>query len=250
MDDLLEGPGYRRLLRIEPGRFYVLAMLEDDLHCMAVRLRHDGARVVAVEPLMERAPWTICHGAAARLIETFAGAALVDVTARAEKQQNCTHLHDLAVFAAAHAHDAAPVEYAIFASDPVEGERSLAIYSGGMCLHHWTERRGILASPSAIAGRNLLELRDWIAGLAGQDQEAARMLQWASLVAHGRAMSAEQRRASIGHRPSCYAFQPERAPLASPGAPMLDFSDGSRLPLDGFADRFAAAFGEAARGSG
>ena len=80
-------------------------MLEDDIHCLAVTLRHDGVRVTAIEPLFERAPWTTCPGAVARLTETFSGKSLAEVNARADKKQNCTHLHDMAVLAAVHAAD-------------------------------------------------------------------------------------------------------------------------------------------------
>ena len=114
-------PGFRRAMRVEPGPDAVLAMLEDDLHCMAVRLRHDGTVVRTVDAYGDRMPWSPCPGAEAKLAQTFAGLPLAEVTARRDKQQNCTHLHDLAVMAAAHAGDTAPVEYRVEVSDPREG---------------------------------------------------------------------------------------------------------------------------------
>jgi len=69
MTEVQDLPGYRRRIRIEPRTSAeggaVLAMLEDDMHCMAVTLRHEGGVVTAVEPVMERAPWTTCPGAGA-----------------------------------------------------------------------------------------------------------------------------------------------------------------------------------------
>lgn len=243
VQDLATVAGYRRFVRVEPAPGEVVAMLEDDLHCMAVRLRHDGGNVLAVEPLTDRAPWNICPGAEAVLVGTFTGVALSEVTARRDKKQNCTHLHDLAVLAAAHAGDSGPLEYRIYASDPSHGERVLEIRRDGRQLHRWIERNGAFTAPDDISGLTLLSLRDWIAGLAGEAQEAARLLQWASLVAHGRMMTRQQRRAAAGTQPSCYAFQPERVESVDFWQEPKDFSAGDRMPLDGIHGRFAAVHG-------
>jgi hypothetical protein len=246
-DDVATLPGYRRVLRVEPEQGAVLAMLEDDLHCMAVCLRHDGERVLAVEPLMERVPWTVCPGAVEVLTRTFTGVPLQEVTARRDKQANCTHLHDLAVIGAAHALDRAPLEYHIFVSDPRDvggkAERLLEIRRDGRTLHRWVEQDGRLVEPAAIAGLSALTLRDWIATLDGETQEAARLLQWASLVAHGRGMTDDQRRQSLAMRPSCFTMQPERVERARMANGIHDFSAGGRQPLEGLHDKLEAACG-------
>ncbi|MCT2400809.1 DUF2889 domain-containing protein [Novosphingobium mangrovi (ex Huang et al. 2023)] len=240
-------PGYRRVLRVEPGEGAVLAMLEDDLHCMAVRLRHDGQRVLAVEPLMERVPWTVCPGAADMLVRTFKGVPLDEVTARRDKQANCTHLHDLAVIGAAHALEKAPVEYRVVVSDPRETnagpERQLEIRCGGRLMHRWVERGGRFVEPAGLVGLSALTMRDWVASLDTGDREAARLLQWASLVAHGRTMTDEQRRGSLAMRPSCFTMQPERVGQACMANGINDFSAGGRQPLEGLHDAFEAAYG-------
>ena len=240
-------PGYRRVLRVEPGEGAVFSLLEDDLHCMAVRLQHDGQRVLAVAPLMDRVPWTVCPGAAEVLVRTFTGAALADVTARRDKQANCTHLHDLAVIGAAHALDKSPVEYRIFVSDPCEvdgaRERRLEVLRDGAPVHRWIERDGQFTGPAGLAGLTALTMRDWIAGLGREEQEAARLLQWASLVAHGRMMSDEQRRASLEKRPSCFTMQPGRVEQARMANGMHDFSAGGTEPLAGLHARFEAVHG-------
>src|SRR5688500_14746557 len=87
---------------------------------MAVTLRHDGATVTAVEPVRERAPWPTRPGAPDVLVATFTGVRLADLAARGAKQVNCTHLHDLAVLAAAHAGDARSTRYEICVSDPID----------------------------------------------------------------------------------------------------------------------------------
>ena len=230
-------PGYRRRILIQPEKGAVLAMLEDDIHCMAVILRHDGEKVLAVEAVTERMPWDTCPGAAAKLVETFRGQQLAEVNARREKKANCTHLHDMAVLAAAHAQDATPVAYDLFASDPRNGERILEVRRDGRTVHRWVEQDGALIAPAAIAGRTLLTLRGWIDSLVGLEQEAARLLQWASLVAHGRTMPLEDQSRAADLPPNCYTFQPERAAMARRVGERFDFSDGSRVPLEGFGDK-------------
>jgi hypothetical protein len=231
IDDL---PGYRRRIRIAPGPGAVLAMLEDDMHCMAVTLRHEGGIVTAVEPVMERAPWTTCPGAKARLIATFAGQPLGEVTARREKRANCTHLHDLACFAAAHARDPAPLTYDLLISDPVAGARALELRRDGETVLRWREKDGVLVEPASAAGLPLMSLREWIGTLPAAEQEPARALQWAGLVAHGRTIPIEQQSIASDIPPNCYTFQPERAAVAVRNGVMRDFSDGSHAPLEGF----------------
>ena len=237
IDDL---PGYRRRIRIEPQDGAALAMLEDDMHCMAVTLRHADGVVTAVEAVMERAPWTTCPGARDRLAETFTGQPLAQVTARREKRANCTHLHDLAVFAAAHAMDRQPVVYDVLVSDPVAGERLLELRRDGAPLLHWRERDGVLAAPAGAAGQPLMALRDWIAALPAEQQEPARVLQWAGLVAHGRTIPLDQQSRAVQMPANCYTFQPERAAVARRVGLLRDFSDGSQVPLGSFGDKETA----------
>lgn len=227
-------PGYRRRLVVVPGADRVTAMLEDDMHCMTVALRIDGQTVIGVEAATDRAPWTTCPNARSKLVETFCGVAVSEVTARRDKQQNCTHLHDLAVLAASHCADPAPTVWDIHVSDPRGGVRLLEIERNGAAIHRWTERDGILVSPDAIAGLTLLTLRDWIASLSGAGQEAARMLQWGGLVAHGRTIPLAMQSDATALPPSCYTFQPARAEHARRVGKSRDFSSERETPLPGW----------------
>lgn len=223
--------GYRRRIRIEPRPGVVLAMLEDDMHCMAVTLRHAGGVVSAVEPVMQRAPWTTCPGARAQLVATFTGLPLTEITAKREKRANCTHLHDLAVFAAAHA-DGAPLVYDVLVSDPIEGERLLELRRDGAPVLLWREHAGLIVEPATANGLMLHQLRDWIAMLPVDLQEPARVLQWAGLVAHGRTIPIEQQSRATDLPPNCYTFQPERAVTAERVGELRDFNEGTGEPLD------------------
>jgi hypothetical protein len=235
-------PGYRRRIRIEPRSSehggIVLAMLEDDMHAMAVTLHHQGGLVTNVEAVMERAPWTTCPGARDQLVATFAGRPLAEVTARRAKRANCTHLHDLACFAAAHAGDGRSMTYDVLISDPRDGERLLELRRDGESLLRWRECDGKLVEPEDAAGLTLMTLRDWIETLPEPEKEPARTLQWAGLVAHGRLMTiAEQQALAPSMTPNCYTFQPERRTIAIRNGPTRDFSDGSSVPLDRLAEK-------------
>ncbi|MFT3965537.1 MAG: DUF2889 domain-containing protein [Sphingobium sp.] len=240
LDDL---PGYRRRFLITPSVDRVTAALEDDYHCMAVTLVHDGRAVTAVEPVMERAPWTTCPGAPAKLVDTFTGVALSEVAARGGKQANCTHLHDLAVLAAAHWADAVPTRYDIVVTDLRDGRNIAEIRRDSMAVHHWELDGGFtLRTPEAIAGQNLMKLRGWIETLESHAKEAARLLQWGAIVAHGRFRPLEQQSDASKMPPNCYTFQPEMAAKAKRVGLIIDFSlDDRREPLDHFdGSHFAA----------
>ncbi|RYD96304.1 MAG: DUF2889 domain-containing protein [Sphingomonadales bacterium] len=187
---------------------------------MAVTLHHDGTTITAVEPVMDRSPWTTCPGAPAVLVETFTGVTLADVAARGAKQANCTHLHDLALLA---------------------GLRIAHIRRDGMPVLRFAHRDDILESPEAVRGQHLLKLRDWIQSLDPATREAARLLQWASLIAHGRTIPMERQMDATRMPPNCFTFQPERARIARRVGKIIDFSASDARPLDHFdGTRFGA----------
>ena len=234
-------PGFRRRIEVTAREGVVAAMLEDDIHCLAVTLRHDGLQVTRIETEIGRLPWTTCAGAPEKLVETFAGQLLSDVTARRDKKQNCTHFHDMAVLAAAHAGAQGTVIFDMIATDPVGGLRRLELRRDGELIQRWTEQDGLLSTPPEVAGRALFALRDWIATLPEPAREAARLLQWASLVAYGRTMPLDQQSIASELPPNCYTFQPERAKHAVRNGTRRDFSDGSCVPLAEFRHKVLAA---------
>lgn len=223
-------PGYRRLIRVIPESGCVTTLLEDDIHSMALRLSHGGGRVLAIEPVIDRMPWNTCPGAAAVLIDTFVGLPLTQVTLRRDRKANCTHLHDLAVLAASHADDTQELRYDIAVSDPIEGRRDLTLARDGVPVLHWIEQEGALVSPVQVRGRTLFALRDWIASLAPMQAEAARLLQWAGIVAHGRTIPMGEQSDPTRMPANCHTFQPERVPFARRTGAVIDFSSARRKP--------------------
>lgn len=225
-------PGYRRRFSITPMSDRVLTELEDDYHCMGVTIIHDGAQAIALEPVMDRAPWTTCPGAVAVLQQTFTGVALTAFAQRGEKRANCTHLHDLAVLGAAHAFDKQRLVYDILVSDPVDGKRRAELRRNGATELAWSDIGGRIIEPAEIAGLTLDKLGPWINSLDPQRQETTRLLRWGNMIANGRTIPLQQQSDATRMRAgSCYTFQPQRMIEAKRIGVIRDFSNGT-VPLD------------------
>lgn len=231
---LVAQPGFRRSFVILPANGCVTTAVEDDYHSMAVTLSHDGVMITAIDPVMDRAPWTTCPGAPAILVSTFVGAALADAAKLGFKQSNCTHLYDLTLLAAAHASDTADMRYDIIVSDTIDGLVCAEIHRDDRLVFRIEHRGDILTAPMELAGASLFKLRAWIDGLAGIEQEAARLLQWGTIIAHGRAYSIDRLSDASKMPPNCYTFQPDNKVLAKRVGVVFDFSQGDAEPLDHF----------------
>lgn len=225
-------PGYRRRFEIVPLPGQVSCALEDDYHCMQVSIRHDNRTALAVRAEMIRAPWSTCPGAIKTCESTFTGIALEAFPGLGDKTSSCTHLYDLALLAAAHALGSDPVSYDIVVSDPVDGVRQAGIWRNGDRVLAWSDRDFRLVEPAELAGTHLMDMRSWIGTLDQAQQEAARLLRWGSVVAHGRTIPLESQSDARRMPPNCYTFQPERAALARRIGAVRDFSDGTIRPLD------------------
>jgi hypothetical protein len=231
-------PGYRRRILIEPTIGQVTATLEDDYHRMAVALAFAGNAVTGIEGSMDRSPWTTCPGALAQLRTTFLGQPLSALIAREARVRNCTHLFDLATFAAAHAGEALPIAYEIEVADPVEGVSIARLWRNGVLLYDWSYTDQAFVAPETMAATPFAELGRWIGAQPAERQEAARILRWATMIAMGRRLEivagSSATRFASG---ACFTLQPDMAAIARrrPGAE-VDFSHGDAAPL---ADRAA-----------
>ena len=236
------GPGFRRRILIEPAAGLITAELEDDYHRMVVSLTYENGVVTQVTSEMKRAPWTTCPGAMRQLQQTFTGVALTDFVARGERTANCTHLHDLAIFAAAHHGEIAPIAYEIFVSDAVEDLRQAQLWRDGQPVLNWTMAKDRFTAPEPFAGLRITEIGGWIAGQDKDVQEAARILRWASILALGRQMVIPAHMSGEAFAQSnCFTFQPQTARQATrlPNAD-IDFSAPGEEPMADRADMFAS----------
>jgi hypothetical protein len=227
-------PGFRRRIRITPLPGAVRSEVEDDYHCMRVTVQHDGVHAIRLDVLMDRVPWTTCPGAAERLQQTFTGVALTAFAARGEKRDNCTHLHDLAVLAAAHAADSQATVFDILVSDAIDGKRRVELRRNSVTELSWIDSAGIVVEPAEMAGLALEKLRPWIESLEPGRREGARLLQWGAILANGRNYAVhKQSDASTLAVGRCYTFQPQRVKEARRMATIRDFSNGTAQPLEG-----------------
>ena len=233
-------PGYRRRILIDPGDDTISAELEDDYHRMVVTLTFADGAITGVDSAMKRSPWTTCPGAIAQLRSTFLGKSLDAASVRDEKTQNCTHLFDLATFAAAHAGERAPVTYEIAVSDPVDGGVEARLWRDGLPVYHWLYADGAFTGPADMAGMPMSGIGQWIAAQPTGLQEPARILRWASIIAMGRALDMPSgmpaTRFATG---ACYTFQPEtaKAGVRRPGAD-IDFTILGQQPMADREDMF------------
>lgn len=234
VQELDQLPGFRRRFRITPAETKVQCEVEDDYHCMSVVISHDGTTATRIEPDMRRAPWTTCPGAEAQLQETFTGIALEKFAERGEKRTNCTHLHDLATLAAAHAGDAETTVYDILVSDPAEGKRRAELRRNGEKVLSWVEAGFQITEPEELAGTRLDKLRGWIETLPASEQEAAKLLQWGNILANGRTIPLAEQSDATKMPPGCYTFQPERKHRAKRVGEIRDFSASKTQPLEDF----------------
>ncbi|MFM6931975.1 MAG: DUF2889 domain-containing protein [Novosphingobium sp.] len=229
IDDL---PGFRRRFAVTPSPRAVTAALEDDIHRMAVTVHHDGEKVVRVEADMARHPWDMCPGAVAKVEADFTGRWLAPSDRTIDKKANCTHLFDLAELALRHAGNAAPTLYEVLVSDPVDGCVTAVLRRDGQERLRWLLHDDMMLAPHPAQGLPLIGLRSWIATLPEDQKFEARMLQWASLVAHGRLMPWEPDTEFRALPGSCFASQPGRHEKCQRIGERIDFSKpGARLPL-------------------
>jgi Protein of unknown function (DUF2889) len=226
--------GFRRRWLITPTDGHISAAVEDDFHCMAVALDHDGETITGVRAEMDRWPWLTCPGAVTVVRDTFTGVVLRQAAKRGEKPANCTHLYDLALLAANHALDTHPTQYDVYIADAVDGRVEAELYRDGAQVMVWSLVNDVVDAPAELGGTALFALKGWIATLSPDLQEAARLLQWASLIAHGRDIPMERQSDATRMPPNCYTFQPERAPKAARIGRIYDFSEGPVEPLDHF----------------
>lgn len=232
LDDL---PGFRRWIRITPEIGRTVSEVEDDYHHMRVTITHDNVVATSVVAEMFRSPWTTCPGAKSVVEETFTNVPLAAFWRRGEKKTNCTHLHDLAVLAGAHALGVEPLVYSVLVADPIGAEVEAELRRNGAPVLHWIlTLDDAFIAPAPLVGYALTGLNPWIATLDPAGQEQARILRWAALMAHGRKHMQRQDGYENLELPvgQCFTFQPERMVAAERQAgTFIDFSMTGKTPL-------------------
>jgi len=226
--------GYRRRVRIDPTPLRASAWLEDDFHHFGVDLVHDGEVVTEVVTHAPRFPWATCPAAGAYLQAQFRGARLDSFGAGEDQRQHCTHFYDLAMAAARHALDDAPVVYDISVDEAAEGGALAELHINGTPALKW--RMGAAAERDGIPGGDMAAFQQWTRSLPEAMTEAGLMFRRAAPISGGRRLNLEGFRTAseVGPKGVCYTFQPERAAEAARiiGA-IRDFSEHPEAMLRG-----------------
>lgn len=190
-------PGYgngifRRRIRLRADGALVAVELEDGNHGFRLRLGHDGRAVTAIEADAIRHPFGTCAEAVQPLAH-IVGHRLADgvkvLRDRLVPGDQCTHLFDMAMLAAAHAgRGNRQFVYDMAIHDETEAPALAEIRRDGEPVHAWTVRAREIASPKELAGRPLMRgFHAWASqAFTGDTLEAASALQRAYFVAQSR----------------------------------------------------------------
>jgi hypothetical protein len=229
----------RRLIALaEDGR--VVAGVEDTQHHYRVVVEHDGRRLSAVQGQALRVPFNTCAGALARLQDLVglpigSGASDPGPAARLhglEPAQHCTHLLELALFAAAQAARGGYRQYDIVIPErtdwtpfeveqgqvcpkPIEGRTSAELSRNGRPVLSW-QIDGETIHGDGFDGIAVRDAARWVRAQGGDDDlnEAVRFLRRGIHVATGSMVpwhllprASNMARVSAG---ACHVYQPER----------------------------------------
>lgn len=229
-------PGFWRRIALHPFPGAVIAGLEDDVHRFVLRLAHEDGSITSVDARAERFPWSSCAEAGAFLAEQLVGSSLPAVAAL-DPRSHCTHLLDLAILCAAHAHDHEPVRFDLMVADRREGRTSGTLLENGVPVLQWQVNRTRIEGSGDWTGRDLREFSSWKQALSPAVARRAMMLRRAIFVsgvrAHAQPMDGHA--ADRGRLGACYTYQMPRARDAVPSRQRrMDFSRGSEGPLQDF----------------
>ncbi len=228
--------GYRRRILIVPRPGLIDVEMEDDCHHFGVAIRHDGERITQVETRALRVPWTTCPAAGLYLEQRMQGVTLNKAARVDDQRQHCTHMYDLFVLGAAHAHDEARTRYEVRVSDPVDAVRLAELDRDGVTILRWRVGNG--ADAAEIPGGDVGALSQWTRALPGALQEAGRMMRRGVLVSGGRYFHPPVSQVAADIVPimgaACFTYQPQRAHDAQRVDDTLrDFSEEPEKMLDG-----------------
>jgi len=241
---------YRRCIVLESDDGVVRGELSDDFHHFAVTLHHDGRRATRVEGEGVRIPWTTCPGALEplrRMEGTALSRELPALLRHTPARAQCTHLHDLACLAIAHAcrsgeGGATRRRYDAAMPDPApNGTRAVLERDGEEQLSWQIAASTVVSATPAIFDGLSLGGRSFYRFLRGQPDpelaEAAWILQRAVFIGMGRRHDFENIHAAIRFAPvvgaACHTFDPARVGAARRVYGTLrDFSDAPERILD------------------
>lgn len=208
---------FRRALRLRVAADRIRVELEDANHAFCLELAHDGQRITEVAAETLRHPFVTCAEATGPLRRLVSVPLDVDASRLRNgfpQAENCTHLHDMALLALAHAREVGLQRlYEVTVLDERAGAVEASIARDGTTVHAWTVRHHAIAAPEAHAGRPMMRgFYSWVAqSYSGPALEAAIALQRGYFVAQSRryrSWPAADFPAKVNNMPdgTCYSY--------------------------------------------
>ena len=227
---------YRRRIHLRGQGGHIRGELADDFHHFVVELKVGAkaeadvkdALVLDIRGEDVRVPWTTCPGAVAplrKMIGAKVSSPLAEIARHTPGREQCTHLHDLACLAIAHAGRLrAPVGsgdrvYDVALPDRLKGKTTPSIRCDGQIVHEWfvEGNRIVEANPNSFSDRPLAgrAFQETLGSLGDADlSEAAWILQRAVFVGTGRRHDFERMSDATHFAPvvgaACHSFAEER----------------------------------------
>lgn len=230
-------PGFWRRIILYPGKGRIDGALEDDMHSFRIRMEHSGELITGVSARAVRHPWSACAGAPAHLAASLKGEKLADVTSH-DPRQECTHLFDLAIVAAAHAHDTAPSQFDMRVADRIDERTTATLSVDGVEKLHWQIDGTAIAGPEEFAGLDIKRLSTWKRDFPSETAEWATLLRRAIFVSGARQYEAPVNVRASDQGPLrlgvCYNYQLPQAEESTPIFDRREFSMSGREPLEDF----------------
>ena len=230
-------PGLWRRIMLQPGPGWIGGALEDDMHCFHIRLDHDGERITKVVARAVRTPWSACPGAAAFITKELTGELLSEVATR-DPTQHCTHLLDLAILAAAHAHDTEPSTFDMRVADRVEGRTTATLGENGVERLRWQLQDTIIEGPGRFAGLDIKRVSKWKHDFPPPEAEWSTLLRRAIFISGARVYEPPVGKPAADMGPTrmgvCFNYQLPQAAESMPLFERREFSMSEHEPLEGF----------------
>ena len=229
-------PGFWRRVVLHPEAGWIGGAIEDDMHHFRLRFDHADGVILAVRASAVRHPWTGCGGAPGHMVERFTGEKLSDAALR-DPMEHCTHLFDLAVLMAAHAHDSEPSVFDMQVGDRVDGNTTATLARNGEEHLRLSLHDTVIAAPEPYAGFDLKKVSRWKEDLPTDLAELMTILRRAVYVSGARRYKMrpglEGPKSPLAIHAPCYNY---RSPVVETSLSLYevrDFSICGEEPLQG-----------------
>ena len=229
-------PGFWRRVVLHPQAEWIGGAIEDDMHHFRLRFDHADGVIVAARASAVRHPWTGCGGAPGHMVERLTGEKLSEVASR-DPMEHCTHLFDLAVLMAAHAHDSAASQFDMQVADQVEGRTQATLALDGEEHLRLSLDGTVIAAPDEYAGLDLRQVSKWKHDLDPKTAELMTIMRRAVYVSGARRYKMrpgiEGPESPLARHAPCYNYRSPVVETTRSLYEVRDFSNPGMEPLRG-----------------